>query len=65
MGLLVLGLAAVSATVYGASLEQYHGYAWADNVCTIAPQLCSSPGWLAGLTIAMAVFYFYKVSLDS
>jgi hypothetical protein len=65
MGLLVLGLAAGTAVVYGASLQQYHGYAWADAVCAAAPYLCSSPSWLAMLTIVTAVLYFYKVSLDS
>jgi hypothetical protein len=65
MGLLVLGLIAGTAIIYGASLQQNHGYAWADNLCSVASFLCTSPSWAAVATIAFSIIYFYRLSLDS
>ena len=65
MGLLVMGLMAGTAIAYGASLQQHRGFAWADNVCSVAHFLCSSPSWLALLTIALAILYFYRQSLKA
>ena len=65
MGLLVLGLIAGTATVYGASLQQHHGHAWADNLCSVVSFACSSPSWMAVATIAFSIIYFYKLSLDA
>jgi len=65
MGLLVLGMMAGTAIAYGASLQQHHGYAWADNVCSVASYLCSSPGWTAVVTIVVALIYLYKQSLNA
>jgi hypothetical protein len=65
MGLLVLVLLIGTAIAYGASLQQNRGFAWADNVCSAAPILCSSPSWIALLTIALAIVYFYKRSLNA
>ena len=65
MGLLVLGLMAGTAIVYGASLQQHRGYAWADNLCSVASFACSSPSWMAMVTIAFSIVYFYRLSLDA
>jgi hypothetical protein len=65
MGLLVSGMIAGTVIIYGASLQQHHGYAWADNVCSIAAFLCSSPNWIGVVTIAFSIVYFYRLSLDA
>ena len=65
MGLLVLGFMAGTAIVYGASLQQNRGLLWADNVCSAAHVLCASPNWLALVSVALTVLYFYKRSLNT
>jgi hypothetical protein len=65
MGLLVLGLLAVTGIAYGASWNQHRGYAWIDSTCSAAAMLCSSPGWLALATIALAIIYIYRASLKA
>lgn len=65
MGLLVMGFMAGTAIVYGASLQQHRGFAWADNVCSFAHIICSSPSWLALFTVALAILYFYRQSLKA
>ena len=65
MGLLVLGMIAGTVVIYGASLQQHRGYAWADNVCAITSFLCASPSWIGVVTIAFSIVYFYRLSLDT
>jgi hypothetical protein len=65
MGLLVVGLIGGTVIVYGASLQQNRGLAWADNICSAASVLCSSPGWLALLTIALTVLFYYNRSFGT
>jgi hypothetical protein len=65
MGLLTLGLMAATVVVYGASLQQYQGHAWADGLCSAAPFLCSSPDWLGVVTVAVSIVYFYRLSLNA
>jgi hypothetical protein len=65
MGLIAMVLMATTAIVYGASLYQYHGHAWADSICSVAPLLCASPNWLAMTTVAFSIVYFYRLSVDS
>ena len=65
MGLLVVLLAAVTAVIVGASYRQYHGIGWADDVCSMASTLCASPGWMVALTMAAALMYLYRLSLNS
>ena len=65
MGLLVLGFLAGTAIAYGASWNQHRGYAWVDSTCSAAEMLCSSPGWMALLTIALAILYLYRASLKA
>jgi hypothetical protein len=55
----------VTGVIFGASLRQNHGAAWADDVCSVASTLCASPGWLLVVTGAMALLYFYRVSLNA
>jgi hypothetical protein len=65
MGVLVSALMAGTAITYGASMQQNRGVAWADNVCSATQILCSSPGWLALLTIILAILYFYRRSINT
>src|SRR5262249_24556268 len=62
-----LAVALIAATVllYGASIFQYHGYAWAAQVCLITPGLCAAPHWVGLAAAAVAVFSFFKDSLSS
>lgn len=63
MGLVVVGAMAGTAVVFGASFRQNRGVGWADSVCSAASALCASPGWLLGLSIGLALVYFYRISL--
>jgi hypothetical protein len=65
MRLLVLGFMAATGIAYFASLHQNRGFAWVDSVCSRASLVCSSPSWIALLTIAVAVLYFYRQSLKA
>jgi hypothetical protein len=65
MRLLVLGFMAATAIAYFASLHQNRGFAWVDSVCSTASLVCSSPSWIALLTIALTILYFYKQSLKA
>ena len=62
---LAVALIASTVLLYGASIFQYHGYFWADQVCITAPALCASPHWVAFAAAAVAICYFYGQSLNS
>ena len=65
MGVLVVALAAITAIIFGASYRQNRGYAWADDVCSVASTLCASPGWMVAPTILLALVYLYRISLNT
>jgi len=62
---LTVALIAATVLVYGATIFQYHGYTWADDICLRAPALCASQHWLGFAAMAAMVCYLYGQAAKS
>jgi hypothetical protein len=62
---LTVALIAVTVLFYSAKLFQYHGYAWADDICLTVPVLCVSPHWIGFAAMAAMACYLFSQAAKS